>query len=248
MNYNISKVAITATSPMEAKHAVEQYVKEKTNGYICVSNVRTVALANKDASYRNIMAGALMCLPDGMPLVWMARLWGLKGVQRTTGPDFFVRMLSEPQSGIKHFLLGDTEETLEALKEKYPNALIAGTFSPPFCELEEYNYQEIADKINSSGADIVWISMRAPKQDFFATKILPLLDKKLCIGVGAAFRFGLGKMKHPSKVVQKLGLTGLFWRKLHLKQFMWLAKHSCIIMKWSAQIIWKKNFNKSGIS
>lgn len=237
MTYTINKVAISATGPMEAKHAVEQYVKEKTSGYICVSNVRTVAIANKDAAYRNIMEGALMCLPDGMPLVWMARLWGLKDVQRTTGPDLFVRILSEPKNGIKHFLLGDTEETLAALKAKYPQAHIVGTYSPPFCELEEYNYQEIADRINASDADIVWISMRAPKQDFFAVNILPLLDKKLCIGVGAAFHFALGEIKHPPAIIKKLGLTGLLWRKLNIAELMWYAKHSVQLIIWAMAIL-----------
>ncbi|MBR3855883.1 MAG: WecB/TagA/CpsF family glycosyltransferase [Bacteroidaceae bacterium] len=67
------------------------------------------------------MHNALMCLPDGMPLVWMARLWGLKDVGRSAGPDLFTTMLQDEKSHIKHFLLGDTDETPKAISEKYKN-------------------------------------------------------------------------------------------------------------------------------
>ena len=178
--YRIGKVYITATSPNDTYSHIKHAIENGVNDYICVSNVRMVSLANKDVKYREVMNKAFMCLPDGMPLVWMARLWGLKDVQRTVGPDLFVRMISDKESGIKHFLLGDTDETLKAMKEKYSDAdtsNIVGTFSPPFCELDEFDYEGIAKMINESGANIVWLSLRAPKQDFFAVRLLPHLDK-----------------------------------------------------------------------
>ena len=171
-------------------------------------------------------------------------------VQRTVGPDLFVKMIEDDASGCRHFLLGDTEETLSAMEQKYSGTAknIVGKFSPPFCDLEDYDYKSIASMINSSGANVVWISMRAPKQDFFAVRLLPYLDKKLCIGVGAAFRFSLGTIKHPPKIFKKLGLTGLFWRKNKVRLLKWYVKHSCNIFVWSVNIIsarlWGKKYNE----
>lgn len=241
--YRIGKVYISATNPNDAKLRIEKAVEEGVNDYICVSNVRTVAYANKDAKYCEVMNKAFMCTPDGMPLVWMARLWGLKEVQRTVGPDLFVQMIGDKQSGLKHYLLGDTEETLEAMKAKFSDgdtSNIVGTFSPPFCELDEYDFEGIARRINESGANIVWVSLRAPKQDYLAVRLLPYLDKKICIGVGAAFRFSLGKIKHPPKIIKKLGLTGLFWRKLNLSQIGWYFHHFFLLMKWGSAILFAR--------
>jgi N-acetylglucosaminyldiphosphoundecaprenol N-acetyl-beta-D-mannosaminyltransferase len=125
------------------------------------------------------------------------------------------------------------------MKEKYADngANIVGSYSPPFCELEEFDYTGIAKQINDSNADIVWLSLRAPKQDFFAVKLLPHLDKKICIGVGAAFRFSLGQIKHPPKIFKKLGLTGIFWRKINLKQIGWYFHHFFLLMKWGCGIL-----------
>ena len=246
--YRIGKVFISRTTPDDALSRIRQAAAEGRNDYICISNVRTVAYANKkgNEAYRDLMNNAFMCTPDGMPLVWMARLWGLKDVQRTVGPDMFVGMIQDKKNGLKHFLLGDTEETLEAMEQKYSGSVnnIVGKFSPPFCDLDDYDYKSIASMINSSGANVVWISMRAPKQDFFAVRLLPYLDKKLCIGVGAAFRFSLGTIKHPPKIFKKLGLTGLFWRKLNLRQLWWYVEHLFILTGWGCNILFARFLKK----
>lgn len=246
--YRIGKVYISRTTPEKTIANITQAVKEGRNEYVCVSNVRTVAYANKKGNkeYLELMNNAFMCTPDGMPLVWMARLWGLKDVQRTVGPDLFTAMLNDKKSNIKHYLLGDTEETLEKMMEKYATngANIVGSYSPPFCELDGFDYPGIAKRINDSGADIVWLSLRAPKQDFFAVRLLPHLDKKICIGVGAAFRFSLGQIKHPPKIIKKLGLTGLFWRKVDFKMVTWLFTSSMKLCGWGTDIIFSRIFNK----
>ncbi|MBR5957419.1 MAG: WecB/TagA/CpsF family glycosyltransferase [Salinivirgaceae bacterium] len=238
--YRIGKVHISVTNPVDAQQRITQAALEVKGGYVCVSNMRTVVYANKHDDYREVMDNAFMCLPDGMPLVWMARLWGKKDVKRTDGPNLFVSMLNNGDSGIKHFLLGDTDENLAAMREKYCNANIVGCYSPPFCGLDEYDYEGIAKQINESGADVVWVSLRAPKQDFFAARIRPYLQGKMCVGVGAAFRFALGEIQHPNKVVQKLGLTGLVWRKNKVRTLwdnMVRFLHLCL---YSVQIIFAR--------
>lgn len=238
--YRIGKVYITATNPKDAETRITNAALRSENGIICISNMRTVVYANKHEDYRKLMNEAWMCTPDGTPLEWMAKLWGLKDVKRTNGPDLFLSMLSKPDSGVKHFLLGDTEETLAAINEKYANAAIVGTLSPPFCELEEYDYEAIAQQVNESRANIVWVSLRAPKQDFFAHRLLPYLKGKMCIGVGAAFRFALGKIQHPNKIIQKLGLTGLIWRENKLETIWNTFVRSLYLIKYGIGILWSR--------
>lgn len=235
--YRIGKAHITVTNLSDAKKRIEEAALNEQGGYVCVSNVRTVVYANKHGDYLNVMEKAFMCLPDGMPLVWMAKLWGLNNVQRTTGPDLMVEMLNDTSKGLKHFLLGDTEETLSALKSKYSQSSIVGTYSPAFCEVDEFDYADIAKRIQQSDADVVWVALRAPKQDFFAARLFKYLPNKVLIGVGAAFRFALGEIKHPNKVVQKLGLTGLFWRKDKLRTLWNNMVRMVCLCKYAIQIL-----------
>ena len=240
--YRIGKVHITITNPADAKKRIENATLNGQGGYVCVSNMRTVVYANKHEDYRNVMEEAFMCLPDGMPLVWMAKLWGEKDVQRTTGPDLMVAMLKDASNGLKHFLLGDTEETLSALKSKYSQSSVVGTYSPAFCEVDEFDYEDIAKKIQQSGADVVWVALRAPKQDFFAAKLFEYLPNKVLIGVGAAFRFALGEIKHPSKVAQKMGLTGFFWRKKSIRVILLYVSYALHIIAYGIRIIFSRFF------
>ena len=242
--YRIGKVYITATNPKDAEERITQAASEGENGIICISNMRTVVYANKHDDYCNLMNEAWMCTPDGTPLEWMAKVWGLKEVKRTNGPDLFLSMLGKPENGLKHFLLGDTEETLATIKKKYPESAIVGTYSPPFCQLDEYDFEGMAKKVNDSGANVVWISLRAPKQDFFALRLLPYMDGKMCIGVGAAFRFALGKIQHPNMIIQKLGLTGLVWRENKLETLWNTFVRSMYLLKYSCGIVWARLFGK----
>jgi len=239
-HYRIGKTHISVTNPKNAQSRIEEAALSGNGGYVCVSNMRTVVYANKHNDYRVVMDNAFMCLPDGTPLVWMAKLWGLGNVQRTTGPDLFLSMLGTPENGIRHFLLGDTEETLSALKSKYSQSLIVGTYSPAFCEVDEFDYEDIAQRI----FDIFYyFALRAPKQDFFAARLFEYLPDKVLIGVGAAFRFALGEIKHPSKMVQKMGLTGLLWRKMSIKNFITYVHFFVMLSIFIVEILFRRIFH-----
>lgn len=187
----------------------------KKNGYICVANTRTAYLSSIDTNYCKIQNNSLITIPDGMPLVWLGRASGFSNIKRTAGPDLFKNFLKHQSNDIKHYFLGDTEDVLKRLNKKTLNKFksnVVGSFSPPFLSVEEYDYKSIANEINKSNADLVWLALGSPKQDFFASKLEKYTDKKIIINVGAAFRFILGEYNMPSHTVQKFGLTGVYWR------------------------------------
>lgn len=220
-SFKIGKAYISNTNPKDAIAKIEGAVKKGLNTYVCVSNMRMVRYANKKAnkSYLKIMNNSFMNLPDGTPLVWCGRLWGLKKIRGVSGPKLFQKMLKNNDNGIKHFLLGDTNKTLEKIVKKYSEQYksnIIGVFSPPFINVDDFNYKNIAQMINKSDADIVWISMRAPKQDIFSHTISPLLEKKVCISVGRGFRIATGDVKDAPVKLQKLGISGIFTRRVSL--------------------------------
>ena len=245
--YRVGNAHISITSPQNAIDVIENAVKRGINAHVCVCDFRSVRYASSHPDYNAILETSFLNTPDGMPLIWMARLWGITKVHRTMGPELFVKMIKNPANGLKHFLLGDTDNSLDKIKtefvEKY-NSLIVGTFSPPFIDLNEYDYPAIAKLVNDSGADIVWVSMTAPKQDYFAVKIEPLLDRKVLIGVGAAFRYAIGLYSLPNGFFQKIGLTGFFMRKKTWWQFRWYAYHILILIGFSFQIIGRRLVGK----
>jgi N-acetylglucosaminyldiphosphoundecaprenol N-acetyl-beta-D-mannosaminyltransferase len=64
-------------------------------------------------------------------------------------------------------------------------------------QIEEFDYKYIAKEINAIKPDIIWVSLGAPKQEIFMSKIAPYLDQGLMFGIGAAFNFYIGKIELP---------------------------------------------------
>ena len=245
--YRIGKTFIAMTTPQDSAERIKQVIREGKKGYVCISNMRTVTIANSDGKYRKVMDESLFNAPDGTPLVWCARAWGLKDVERTCGPHLFRAMLKDNDFGLRHFFLGDTDETLAALTEKCRNeygAEVAGSYSPPFAPLEEYDLRGIAEMINDSGANMVWTSLRAPKQDYLDNMLLPYLnDGVVLVGVGAAFRSELGLLRQPEGLLQKVGLAGIIFKRPESnwgKEIKWYFKHSFILLKYLTSILWNR--------
>ena len=62
----------------------------------------------------------------------------------------------------------------------------------PFCDVEAFDYDEIARMVEADGAKIIWVALGAPKQERFMARLLPHLQQGVMIGVGAAFKFYSG--------------------------------------------------------
>lgn len=236
--YRIGKVYVNITNPEKAIKQIKDAVAEKMGGYVCLSDVRSVSYGNSHPDYAEVLNNSKYTFTDGMPLIWMARLWGVKENERTAGPLLFQRLMEDKNNGLKHFLLGDTEETLAALRGKYVDTTIIKTYSPPFCEVDCFDYEGIANMINETDANIVWVALHAPKQDYFSARLAPMLSEgKLCVDVGAAFRFALGQYKMPPQFAQKLGIIGLFWRKFGFALVKWYFIEFFHIIKWGTDIL-----------
>lgn len=245
--YRIGRVRISVTNEDNAVKSIKELVYNKANGYVCISNMRTVAIANKDDKYQKIMENSLMNTPDGTPLVWCGHWWGLKEVGRACGPHIFSRLVKEKDNALRHYFLGDTDETLEALKKKVSKeygSIVTGAYSPPFLPLEEYDIKGMANMINESGATIVWTSLRAPKQDYLGAMLAPYLNKGIIVvGVGAAFRSEIGGLKQPDGFLQKIGLAGLIFKRKDSSwwaEIKWYASHSMLLIKYFFTIKWRR--------
>lgn len=240
-SYRIGKVPVHVTTVPDARARILSAIAGGKKGYVCVSNLRTVVAANWDPAYLDVMEHSLLNVPDGTPLVWCGKAWG-KPAQRVVGLDLFTSLLS---SGVPQFFLGDTEETLAAVQEKATadGCVVAGVYSPPFAPLEEYDLQGIADRINASGARLVWTSLRAPKQDFLAARLLPYLDDGIVlVGIGAAFRLYLGEYELDRGVLQKMGLGGLKMLRntTPWKELKWYVSHAWFLAGYLCSIFWKR--------
>lgn len=240
--FRIGNVHISITSTKTAIQTIEEAALNGTGGYVCFSNMRTVQYAGKDESYRELMDGSLMNCADGRPLVWCGRMWGIKEEKSTPGPVVFKKELETGNKDLKHFLLGDTDEVLATLKEKFADkANIVGMYSPPFAPIETYDYDTIVTMIRDSGANVVWTALKAPKQDFLSQKLSALMPEIPFVAVGRAFRIAIGMVKEAPSWAIKMGLAWLFNHRRPLPITIWsITRRFFVLIAYLIRILFRR--------
>ena len=166
---NILGVNINIMSMQQVKDYICNNIDALRGRYICVSNVHTTVMSHDDESYCNVQNSAALRLPDGKPLSIVARHRGFEDAVRVTGPDLMGELFADAgKNKLRHYFYGSTQETLDTLekklKEKYPDIIIAGMFSPPFGAVSDEDDAEFVKMINDAGPDVVWVGLGAPKQ------------------------------------------------------------------------------------
>ncbi len=193
---------------------VETIVSNRHNrGYVCVNDVRSIMYATKDSVLYDAINNSLLSVADGTPLAWYGKLIGCKNIRRVAGFDLMSYML-ENNKAYKHFLLGDTEQTINRVIEKAKktnNDLQIVGHSPPFRkDFSEEENVAIFERINYENPDVVWVAFGGAKQEKWMHQNIQRLGRGVMVGVGAAFRFYVGDLYVPPLIVQKLGMQWFF--------------------------------------
>ena len=207
--FDVLGCKISMANTQTAMEAITNRIKSGEGGYVCFSNVHTVVTSKNDVSLRDSTNDSFLSLPDGKPLSVYANLKGYVDVKQVAGPDFMPCFLKSAK-GVKHYFYGSTPETLEKLvtnfSKLYPQAIIVGVYSPPFRELTAVENEKNIEDIKKSGADVIWIGLGAPKQEYWMAEHWEQLKPAILMGVGAAFDFHAGIKSRAPEWMRKYGL------------------------------------------
>jgi N-acetylglucosaminyldiphosphoundecaprenol N-acetyl-beta-D-mannosaminyltransferase len=212
---NVLGVGISALNMDLASRFLLDAVRQKRKGYICITNVHAVMEGYDDPAVKAALNGAMLCTPDGMPMVWLGRWAGKKEMRRVYGPDLMLRLCEDScKESFRHFFYGGAngaaEELAAKLKQRFPALVVARTYEPPFRPLNEAEEREVIDKVRATRPDFLWVGLSTPKQDKFMAAYSSKLDATVMLGVGAAFDFHSGRIRQAPAWLQRLGMEWFF--------------------------------------
>ena len=190
---------------------MDEVVRRRERACVTAAAVHLVMVAREDPETRAAVDVAL-AVPDGVPLVWALRALGHPEASRVYGPDLMAAYCARSAAtGMTMFLYGGhSDEALEdltqALLARYPGLRIVGGWSPPFRPLTDDERDEVAARINATGADVVWVGTGQPKQEKWMAEMRDRLDAPILAGVGAAFDFHAGIVRQAPAWMQRRGL------------------------------------------
>ena len=179
-------------------------------------NVDHVVKMRKDSAFRAAYSRAGLITADGFPIVLGCNLRG-KRVSRVAGSDLIVPISAEAsRTGKSIYFFGSSSLVLgkasRLLQEQYPGLTIAGVLAPQrgFDPASEDARRCIAT-IGSSGADLCFVALGAPKQELFADHAKRFLPNVSFVCIGAGLDFIAGTQMRAPRWMQRCGLEWL-WR------------------------------------
>lgn len=206
MRTDIMGVTFDDLTLEEAVDAGEALARGPGFAYVVTPNPEIVNLARADESYRDLLNGAGLVLPDGIGVVHAARILGrpLKG--RVPGIDFAAGLLDRlARNGGRLFLLGAkpgvAEQAAANLAAAYPGLTVCGTNDGYFQDAAP-----VVEKIRAARADVVFVCLGAPKQERWMAQYGPETGARLMAGLGGALDVFAGNVKRAPAAWQKLGL------------------------------------------
>jgi N-acetylglucosaminyldiphosphoundecaprenol N-acetyl-beta-D-mannosaminyltransferase len=213
-SFTCSGVRIDGLGTEEAADQLLALGLRDLGAHVHLCNAYTLALAQSDDSYRRLLNDASLNLPDGTPVAWVGRALGIDVAGPTRGADVMLATMERGiPFGVKHYLYGATQETIDALvvnlTARFPGIEIVGAEAPPFRALSPIEHAAAVRRLRLSGAHLVWVGLGTPKQDLFAAEFSQLVDAAF-VPVGAAFDFLAGHKREAPRWMHGSGLEWIF--------------------------------------
>jgi N-acetylglucosaminyldiphosphoundecaprenol N-acetyl-beta-D-mannosaminyltransferase len=183
--------------------------------YVITPNAQHIVLLNEDIRLREIYRNAHLVLPDGISIVFAARMFGHELRERVTGVDLFQSLCAgAAKAKIKVFFLGGRPNSAELcaahLRERHPG-LEVETYCPEIgFENDPAELESIAAKIRNSNARILFAGLGTPKQEYWIYEHGIRSGVSVCIGIGGSFEMVSGVVKRAPRWVQALACEWLY--------------------------------------
>ncbi len=186
MKVNVLGVGFDNVTMAEAVERGKELLDGAGCHYVVTPNPEIVEACRADARAMDAVNGADLVLPDGIGVIYGAKMLKTPLKERVPGIEFGTAMIEYcSQSGKSVYFLGAkpgvAEQAAEKLKARYGGLIVAGT-------QDGYFKDDVAAAaaIRASGADMALVCLGAPKQELFMAKYAEETGAKLLLGLGGA--------------------------------------------------------------
>ncbi len=186
INYEFDRAAV--------HDAIHSRLKLPGSDYICVADGVILNIANRTPRYMEVIRGGMFAICDSSYVPLYIKWIHGKNFGQYSGSEIFEDIIRSRK--YRMIFLGTQQNVLDGLKNRLmewnTEVEYMSFHELPFCNVDEFDYEAIARMIQADHADIVWVALGAPKQEYFMHRLKPHLSHGVMIAVGAAFKFFSG--------------------------------------------------------
>ena len=198
---------VTMAEAVDAAYALQS---EKRAAYVVTPNPEIVMCCREDAEAAEAVRGAALTIPDGIGVIYGAKILKTPLKEKVPGCDFTLALMDKMQAeGRSVFLFGAkpgvADLAAERLHRQFPGLRFVGTNDGYFTD-----DTPIIEKINAAAPDLLLVCLGAPKQEKWMHTNAPKLDVGLMIGAGGSLDVYAGTAERAPEGWQKAGLEWLY--------------------------------------
>ncbi|MBV9226847.1 MAG: WecB/TagA/CpsF family glycosyltransferase [Acidobacteriaceae bacterium] len=189
---------------------VNERIRRGKKTFCVAMNPEKVYKATRNPQLQTVLSSADMRICDGIGISLASMLLHRQYIPRCTGIDLFLKLVRLcAEQNLKIFVLGASPEVNQAgcisLLKSYPGLQIAGQHHGYF-----EDSQPIIESIRQSGADLLFVAMGSPRQEFWIAEHLPELSVSFCMGIGGSLDVVSGSAKRAPAAFRALGAEWLY--------------------------------------
>ena len=231
MKKDILGVRFDDVSRQEAAQLGAAMLEQDQFHYVVTPNPEFILAAEKDADFRQVLNSADLVIPDGIGVVYSAKILGTPLKERVPGIEFAADMLAQlDQMGGRLYLLGAkpgvAQEAGRRILERHPNIVLCGSHDGYFKD-EEAVLLEVA----AARPDLLFVCLGAPKQEKWMARWGRHTGARLAIGLGGALDVFAGNVERAPESWRKLGLEWAYRLKKEPQRAGRMAKLPLVLVK-----------------
>lgn len=202
--------------------------------FLSTPNVNFLVACQSDAVFRDSVILSDLSVPDGMPIVWMAKLLGIPIEQRVAGANLFESLYKNSVANASEqtsvYFFGGPDGAAKAACEnlnRYPTPegtvpamRCAGYASPGFGSIEDMSSPAILEHINAAKPDFLLVALGARKGQNWILHNQSRLNATVTSHLGAVVNFVAGSIRRAPPFFQRAGMEWL-WR-INQEPALWL--------------------------
>lgn len=189
--------------------------REHQQLFLSTPNVNFLIGCQTDIGFRDSVIHSDLSIPDGMPLVWIARVLGIPMGERIAGSSVLEALRGSTIERISVFFFGGPDGVAEAacqqLNTKSSGLTCVGFVSPGFGSIEDMSSDATIARINATHPDFLVVSLGAKKGQEWIERNRSRLSAPVISHLGAAVNFIAGTVSRAPVWMQNCGLEWL-WR------------------------------------
>lgn len=206
------------------KTYIQQDISQNKKSVIALINTDHILRHSFFGKFKNLYRTVKYSLIDGVPVLWTARLCGMRNINVIAGEDLICSIFAwAEQNRWRVAIIGGNprkqtlEKALDRIRRDYPGLKLSFKESPAFGFEADGYVETLVAHVQDCPGEILFVALGTPRQEYFIEQYKKILPYNVFIGIGASLDFFAGTVHSMPPWMRKYGLgwTHRLWQEPH---------------------------------